>query len=289
VRTVLVTGETGAGKEPVAKALPQLGPRRSKRFVTVNCSAVVEGLFESELFGHVRGAFTGAAADKPGLFEVADRGTLFLDEIGELPLALQAKLLRVIESGDVQRVGSVQPWRVDVHLLAATNRDLAADVAAGRFRSDLFYRLNVVELWVPPLRERRDDIPYLTAAFVRESAARMNKQVSGLTPAAERSLATANWNGNVRELRHLVERACIMADGDFITERDLTPRSGLAVARGTESDSLSEMERQRIVEVLERMDGNKMAAAKALGLTRWALYRRMELYGIGDKSPDPSQ
>ena len=288
IRTALITGETGTGKELVARALHRTGPRCDKPFVTINCSAVVEGLFESELFGHERGAFTGATADKPGLFEVADRGTLFLDEIGELPLALQAKLLRVLESGDVQRVGSVQSWRVDVHLLAATNRDLSADVAAGRFRADLFYRLNVVELRVPPLRERREDVPYLTAAFVRESAARMSKCVAGLTPAAERTLLTASWNGNVRELRHLVERACIMADGDFITERDLSTGSGHPVPHEAEPTSLSAVERQHIIEVLHRMGGNKMAAAKALGLTRWTLYRRMELYGIGDKPAEPA-
>ncbi len=289
VRTALITGETGTGKELVARALHRTGPRCGKPFVTINCSAVVEGLFESELFGHVRGAFTGASADKPGLFEVADHGTLFLDEIGELPLTLQAKLLRVLESGEVQRVGSVQSRRVDVYVLAATNRDLPADVAAGRFRADLFYRLNVVELWVPPLRERRDDIPYLTAAFVRESAARMHKRVAGLTPAAERALATASWKGNVRELRHIVERACIMADGDFISERNLMPRSGHAVTRALESASLSEMERQHIVEVLNRVAWNKMAAARVLGLTRWTLYRRMELYGIGAKSAESSE
>lgn len=288
VRTALITGETGTGKELVAQALHRTGPRGDKPFVRINCSAVVEGLFESELFGHVRGAFTGATVDKPGLFEVADRGTLLLDEIGELPLALQAKLLRVLESGDVQRVGSVQSWRVDVHLLAATNRELSRDVAAGRFRADLFYRLNVVELRVPPLRERREDVPYLTAAFVRESAARMNKCVAGLTPAAERTLAAASWNGNVRELRHLVERACIMADGDFITERDLSTGSGHPVPHEAEPTSLSAVERQHIIEVLHRMGGNRMAAAKALGLTRWTLYRRMVLYGIGDKPAEPA-
>ena len=288
IRTVLISGETGTGKELVARALHRMGPRSDKPFVTVNCSAVVEGLFESELFGHVRGAFTGATGDKPGLFEVADHGTLFLDEIGELPLTLQAKLLRVLESGDVQRVGSVQSRQVDVHLLAATNHDLSAEVAGGRFRRDLFYRLNVVELWVPPLRERREDIPYLTAAFVRESAARINKRVAGLTPAAERALLTASWNGNVRELGHVLERACIMADGEFITERDLTTGSGHAVSREAESASLSEVERQHIIEVLDRAGGNKIAAAKVLGLTRWTLYRRMQLYGIGDTSREPA-
>ena len=179
VRTALITGETGSGKELVARALYRAGPRRGKRFVVINCAAVVETLFESELFGHTRGAFTGATDNKPGLFEVADGGTLFLDEVGELPSKLQAKLLRVLESGEIQRVGASEPRRVNVHVLAATNKDLAADAAAGRFRSDLYYRLNVVELRVPPLRDRREDIPYLTAAFVRETAARIGKSIVG--------------------------------------------------------------------------------------------------------------
>src|SRR5215831_5051444 len=222
VRTALVTGETGSGKELVARALHDLGPRRDRRFVTVNCSAVVETLFESELFGHVRGAFTGAVDHKAGLFEVADNGTLFLDEIGELPLTLQAKLLRVLELGEVHRVGSLDPRKVNVHVVAATNRDLRAEVSAGRFRSDLYYRLNIVEVSLPPLRDRREDIPYLTAAFVRETSERLEKPLFGLTPGAERLLAMAAWDGNVRELRNVIERACILADGDFITERELS-------------------------------------------------------------------
>src|SRR4029453_17494454 len=214
-------GETGTGKELVARALHKTGPRRERRFVTVNCSAVVETLFESELFGHVRGAFTGATDHKQGLFELADNGTLFLDEIGELPLAVQAKLLRVLELGEVHRVGSLDPRKVNVHVLAATNRDLRAEVAAGRFRSDLFYRLNIVEVKLPPLRDRREDIPYLTAAFVRDTAERLQKPLAGLTPGAERLLAGAAWDGNVREPRNGIERACLLADGDFITEREL--------------------------------------------------------------------
>ncbi len=289
IRTALITGETGTGKELVARALHKTGPRRDRRFVTVNCSAVVETLFESELFGHVRGAFTGATDNKPGLFELADGGTLFLDEIGELPPTLQAKLLRVLELGEVNRVGSVDPRRVDVHVIAATNRDLRLEVAAARFRSDLYYRLNVAEVRLPPLRDRPEDIPYLTAAFVRETAERLQKPLLGLTPGAERMLGSAPWDGNVRELRNVIERACIMADGDFITERELgmsmpaLPRLPAAVAAhpapaaaAPESDLLVNVERDHIQRALLRAGGNKKAAAKMLGLSRRALYRRLE-------------
>jgi two-component system response regulator HydG len=294
VRTALVTGETGTGKELVARALHQMGPRKDRRFVTVNCSAVVETLFESELFGHVRGAFTGATDHKPGLFELADNGTLFLDEIGELPMSVQAKLLRVLELGEVHRVGSLEPRKVSVHVLAATNRDLRAEVAAGRFRSDLYYRLNIVEVKLPPLRERREDIPYLTASFVRDTAERLQKTVVGLTPGAERVLAASSWDGNVRELRNVVERACILCDGDLITERELavsmpsTPYSPQHVAHaasGFEAPDdalLVNVEREHIQRALVRANGNKKAAARMLGLSRRALYRRLERLDLAD-------
>ena len=292
VRTALITGETGTGKELVARALHRTGPRHDRRFVTVNCSAVVETLFESELFGHVRGAFTGATDHKPGLFELADNGTLFLDEIGELPLAVQAKLLRVLELGEVHRVGSLEPRRVNVHVLAATNRDLRAEVAGGRFRSDLYYRLNIVEVRLPPLRDRREDIPYLTAAFVRDTAERLQKGLAGLTPGAERLLGAASWDGNVRELRNVIERACILADGDFITERELAismppapyaaPRPGGAPASAASDDLLVNVEREHIQRALLRANGNKKAAARMLGLSRRALYRRLERLDLGD-------
>src|SRR5438034_8514857 len=220
-KVVLITGETGTGKELAARAFHQSGPRRGRPFVTINCSAVVDTLFESELFGHVRGAFTGALEAKPGVFEAAHGGTLFLDEVGELPLSVQAKLLRALENGEVQRVGSLQPKRVDVSVITATNRDLRAEVAAGRFRGDLFYRLNVVEVPLPPLRDRREDIPYLTAAFMRDCAQRMRKPLNGLTPSAERLLFNARWDGNVRELKNVIERACMLADGTLISEREL--------------------------------------------------------------------
>jgi DNA-binding NtrC family response regulator len=294
VRTVLITGETGSGKELVARALHRSGPRSAKRFVAINCSAVVETLFESELFGHARGAFTGATDNKPGLFEVASGGTLFLDEIGELPQTMQAKLLRVLETGEVQRVGSVSPTKVDVHVVAATNRDLRAESVAGRFRSDLYYRLNVVELRVPALRERREDIPYLTAAFVRECATRLNKKIVGLTPSAERTLISAPWEGNVRELRNVVERASILADSEFIGERDFTSSLSQAAASLAEpsvrpaavagspdaTHTLSDVERDHIAAVLARAGGNKAKAARMLGLDRRSLYRRLEEYGI---------
>jgi DNA-binding NtrC family response regulator len=303
VRTALICGETGSGKELVARALYRTGPRRNKRFVVMNCSAVVETLFESELFGHMKGSFTGAIDSKPGFFEAADGGTLFLDEIGELPLALQAKLLRVLETGEIQRVGATAPLRVDVHVLAATNRELRAEVAAGRFRGDLFYRLNVVELLVPPLRDRREDLPYLTACFVQESAARLGKDVVGMTPSAERTLNSRRWDGNVRELRNVIERACMLADGQFVTERELTgkPASPASPAVSTaaltqpaadalsanDERPLSALERDHIAKVLERAGGNKMTAARMLGVDRRALYRRLERYGIGSISKRP--
>ncbi|HEX9365117.1 MAG TPA: sigma-54 dependent transcriptional regulator [Vicinamibacterales bacterium] len=295
VRAVLVTGETGTGKELVARGLHHLGPRRDRRFVTVNCSAVVETLFESELFGHVRGAFTGATEHKQGLFELADHGTLFLDEIGELSPAVQAKLLRVLELGEVHRVGSLEPRRVNVHVIAATNRDLRAEVAAGRFRSDLYYRLNIVEVKLPALRDRREDIPYLTAAFVRETSERLHKPLAGLTPSAERMLSAAAWDGNVRELRNVIERACIMADGDVITERELSvsmplvayapsPQATAAPAPAAAQrpdDLLVTVEREHIQRALVRANGNKKAAARMLGLSRRALYRRLERLDLG--------
>jgi len=292
VRTALVTGETGTGKELVARALHQVGPRRDRRFVTVNCSAVVETLFESELFGHMRGAFTGATDNKPGLFELADGGTLFLDEIGELPPSSQAKLLRVLELGEVHRVGSLEARRVDVHVIAATNRDLRTEVGGGRFRSDLYYRLNVVEVKLPPLRDRREDIPYLTAGFVRQTSERLQKPVSGLTPGAERLLSSGQWEGNVRELRNVIERACILVDGDCISERELsvsmpsslTPHYAapsetvrpVHTAVVGDKDLLVTVERDHIQRALVRAGGNKKAAAKMLGLSRRALYRRLE-------------
>jgi DNA-binding NtrC family response regulator len=293
VRTALVSGETGTGKELVARALHQCGPRRSSKFVTVNCSAVVETLFESELFGHVRGAFTGAMDAKAGLFETADGGTLFLDEIGELPLTLQAKLLRVLETGEVQRIGSLNPIKTDVRVVCATNRDLAVEVEAGHFRSDLFYRLNVVQLTLPPLRERREDIPYLTAAFVRHFGERFRKSITGVALPAERLLNDAPWPGNVRQLRNVIERACMLTEGPVLTERDIqasirpvivvNPRLNGHKTRESE-DALSSLERQHIMKVIAQTGGNKARAARQLGLSRRALYRRLERHGLAEPS-----
>ena len=292
-RTALVTGETGTGKELVARALHKLGPRASRRFVTVNCSAVVETLFESELFGHVRGAFTGATDHKTGLFETADGGTVFLDEIGELPASVQAKLLRVLENGEVQRVGSLEPRQVDVRLIAATNRDLRQEVAVGRFRGDLYYRLNVAEIVLPPLQQRREDIPYLTAAFVQNFAQRFSKPLVGLTSGAERLLAEALWEGNVRQLRNVLERACILADGEFVTEAELggimrqqmqgitSPAPAVAPpAMVHRTAPLIEIEREHIVRTLEQVRGNKAVAARLLGISRRAFYRQLERHGL---------
>ncbi len=292
-RTALVCGETGTGKELVVRALHALGPRSAKRLVTVNCSAVVETLSESELFGHVRGAFTGAAENKTGLFEVADGATLFLDEIGELPLPVQAKLLRVIENGEVQRVGSVETRKVDVRITAATNRDLRTEVAAGRFRGDLYYRLNIAEIKLPPLRDRREDIPYLTAVFVRQCAERFGKTLSGLTPAAERMLAEARWEGNVRQLRNVLERVCMLVSGEFITDRDLAglmepipPLAAPAAAPRAELPApLMEIEREHIVKTLEQVRGNKAVAARLLGISRRAFYRQLERHGLHQRVP----
>ena len=298
-KVVLISGETGTGKELAARAFHQSGPRRGRTFATINCSAVVDTLFESELFGHVRGAFTGAVESKPGMFEAAHGGTLFLDEVGELPPSVQAKLLRALENGEVQRVGSLQAKRVDVSVIAATNRDLRAEVAAGRFRGDLFYRLNVVEVALPPLRDRREDIPYLTAIFMRECAQRMHKPLTGLTSAAERMLLGARWDGNVRELKNAIERASMMTEGSVISERELggalasdsvaTASRARAVdvtpARLLESPAaLEEVERGHIVDVLRQVNGNRMAAAKLLGISRRALYRRLERHAITDEA-----
>ena len=283
-RSVLITGETGTGKELVAKALHAEGTRPAGRFLTVNCAAVAPTLFESELFGHVRGAFTGATDNKAGLFENAHRGTLFLDEIGELTLSLQPKLLRAIEQGEVQRVGSLESKRVDVQVIAATNRDLLSEANAGRFRSDLYYRLGIVELKLPPLRDRRSDIPYLTAAFIRENAARLKRDISSLTPEAELLLQHSDWPGNIRELRNTIERACMLADRNVLTERDIqgamTPASAAPQTARPQVSRLEPVQKNQIEIALREVGGNKVAAAKLLGVSRRSLYRYLDRFDI---------
>jgi DNA-binding NtrC family response regulator len=295
-RTVLVTGETGTGKELVAHALHKLGARSDRRLVTVNCSAVVATLFESELFGHQRGAFTGATDTKVGLLEHADKGTLFLDEIGELPLGIQAKLLRAVENGEVQRVGSLESRHVDVAIIAATNRDLRSDAADGRFRSDLYYRLSVLEIRLAPLRERREDIPYLAAAFTREVSERLHRPLAGMTAAAERMLHQAPWPGNVRELRNVIERACLLGDGKMLSERDviaaMPPRldtpsvpseaSARAGSRGFDPHMVTDAQRAQVEQALRETHGNKAAAARLLGTSRRSLYRRLNRIQVSE-------
>lgn len=298
VQTALVTGETGTGKELVARALHLAGPRRDRRFVAQNCSAVVETLFESEFFGHTRGAFTGASEAKAGLFETATGGTLFLDEIGELPLAMQAKLLRVVEYGEVQRVGASEPRRVDVRVIAATNRDLLEEVALGRFRQDLYYRLNIVEIALPALRDRRDDIPLLCAAFVKEFAKRFGKSLTGISAGAERLLQQAPWPGNVRELRNTLERACMLSQERILSEREVltalgsasrakpasavagVPTPAVKSAAAAPDPPAPQLDRSQVEQALQQVGGNKSAAARVLGVSRRAFYRRLETFGL---------
>jgi DNA-binding NtrC family response regulator len=291
VRAAVIVGETGTGKELVARALHALGPRAGRPLVIVNCAAIVPTLFESELFGHVRGAFTGASEHKAGVFEIADRGTLLLDEIGELPLEVQSKLLRVLESGETKRVGATEARTVDVHLVAATNRDLLKEVEQGRFRADLFYRLNVIELRVPPLRERREDIPLLVVTFVREFARAFDKPITGVTSGVERTLLEADWPGNVRQLRNVIERACLLADGEWITDVDVPgppvrPGGGAkesSMGAATASAPLGEIEQATVVAALDACGGNKTHAAARLGISRRALYRLID--GFGQRGP----
>lgn len=278
---VLVTGENGSGKGTVARALHAVSARGGKPFVTVNAGGLSEGVFESELFGHVKGAFTDAKADRVGRFELADGGTLFLDEIANVPLALQAKLLRVVETGELERVGSSRTRKVDVRLISATNADLRAEVAAGRFRQDLLFRLNTIEIHVPPLRERREDVPLFTQHFLRQHAQRYRKRLAGFAPAALQALLEHGWPGNVRELDHAVERAVLMARAAEVQAGDLGLRpAGADAGAPIEEMSLEDVERLLIQKALARHDGNVSRAAAALGLSRSALYRRLQRYGL---------
>ena len=280
--TVLLTGESGVGKERVARFIHGESARTGGPFVAVNCGAVPEGLLESELFGHARGAFTGASQDRPGLFEAAQGGTLLLDEIGEVPQAMQVKLLRALQEREVRRVGENRNRPVDVRVLAATNRDLQAEVHAARFRQDLFYRLRVIEIRVPSLRERREDVLPLARAFLAGAATRTRRRVTGFTPAAAQQLVRHDWPGNVRELENAVERAVVLARGSRVDVEDLPEEVGLALPAASapgEIRPLAEVEREYILAVLRATGGNRTQAAARLGIGAATLYRKLKEYG----------
>jgi two-component system response regulator HydG len=284
--TVLVTGESGTGKELAARLLHDLSPRAAGPFVPVNCAAIPETILESELFGYERGAFTGAVARKEGRFERAHGGTLFLDEVGETPPAVQVKLLRVLQDGVVERLGGTQPVQVDVRIVAATNKDLAGEVKAGRFREDLFYRLNVVAIRLPPLRERGDDVPLLAAAFLRRIAEKHGKRLAGFTPAALAALVAHDWPGNVRELEHAVERAVVLCRTDAVDVADLPEALRAAEPTGAAAGAaaitvpvgtpMEEVERLVIRETLKHTRGDKTLAAQILGIAPRTIYRKLD-------------
>ena len=280
--TVLLTGESGVGQERVANLIHQESARAGGPFVAINCGAVPESLLESELFGHAKGAFTGAAQDRPGLFEAAQGGTLLLDEIGEVPSAMQVKLLRALQEREVRRVGENRNRAIDARVLAATNRDLAADVHAARFRQDLYYRLRVVEIRVPPLRERREDVLALARTFLADAARRTGRKATGFTPAAAQQLVRYAWPGNVRELENAVERAVVLARGSRIDVDDLPEEIGLALpgaAVAGEIRPLAQIERDYILSVLRTTGGNRARAAARLGIGAATLYRKLKAYG----------
>jgi DNA-binding NtrC family response regulator len=282
--TILVTGESGAGKERIARLIHAESPRAGGPFLAINCGAVPETLLESELFGHARGAFTGAAQDRAGLFEAAQGGTLFLDEIGEVPPAMQVKLLRALQEREVRRVGENRNRSINVRVLAATNRDLLAEVHAARFRQDLYYRLRVIELRVPALRERREDILPLARHFLAEAARRTGREVAGFTPAAANQLIHYPWPGNVRELENAVEHAVVLAPADRIDRDDLPeevgrPRPG--IPDDGDPRTLDQVERDYILAVLESKQGNKVQTAAQLGIGAATLYRKLKEYGAG--------
>ena len=278
---VLITGEHGTGKEVVARTLHALSNRTSKPMVTVNAGGLSEGVFESELFGHVKGAFTDARSDRVGRFELADNSTLFLDEIANVPLNLQAKLLRVLETGDLERVGSSTTRRVNVRVLAATNADINAEASSGRFRQDLLFRLNTIEIHIPPLRDRREDIDLLAYHFLQGYSNRYRKNIASFDSAAVRALHEHAWPGNVRELDHAVERGVLMAAGPTVRAGDLGLRAQAAGgAAKLEEMSLDEVEHHLIQRTLARHDGNVSQAAKSLGLSRSAMYRRLQKHGL---------
>ncbi len=277
---VLITGENGTGKNLIARAIHALSPRASRTMITVNMGGLSETLFESELFGHVKGAFTDAKTDRAGRFELADESTLFMDEIANIPLAQQAKLLRVIETGDFERVGSSKTLHANVRIISATNSDLQNEVAAGRFRQDLLFRLNTIQIPLPPLRERREDIMPLANNFLRQHQERYRKPINGFDEAARERLLQHRFPGNVRELDHVVERAVLMTQDRQIRSADLGLTTGGGESRNVEEMSLEEVEAFLIKKALARNDGNARKAAEALGLSRSAFYRRLQQYGL---------
>jgi DNA-binding NtrC family response regulator len=277
---ILITGENGTGKSLIARAIHALSPRTSHAMITVNMGGLSETLFESELFGHVKGAFTDAKTDRAGRFELADESTLFMDEIANIPLAQQAKLLRVIETGDFERVGSSKTLHANVRIISATNSNLEHEVAAGRFRQDLLFRLNTIQITLPPLRERRDDIMPLANSFLAQHAERYRKQITGFDETARERLLQHRFPGNVRELDHVVERAVLMTQDRQICGSDLGLANGGGEPRNLEEMSLEEVEAFLIKKALARNDGNARKAAEALGLSRSAFYRRLQQYGL---------
>jgi two-component system, NtrC family, response regulator HydG len=301
--TVFVNGESGTGKELVARMLHEQSPRKAKPFVTTHCAALAETLLESELFGHERGSFTGAVKRKLGRFELADGGTLFLDEIGEISHAVQTKLLRVLQEREIQRVGGEDTVKVDVRVVAATHRDLKAEVAAGRFREDLFYRLHVVPLTVPPLRERPEDLSQLAKYFVAKHGPRINPQVKGLSADALAALGRYAWPGNVRELENAIEQSLVFAEGSVLDEKDLPAflhgasarvaqsAQGLPIPHGDRPlpDILEDLERQLIHKAYEKAKGVKTETARLLGIKTSALYYKLEKYGFIQKGETPTE
>ncbi|MBI5026328.1 MAG: sigma-54-dependent Fis family transcriptional regulator [Nitrospirae bacterium] len=284
--TVLVTGESGVGKELIARSIHELSHRREKPFISVNCAAIPEGLLESELFGHEKGAFTGAHQQRIGKFEQAGGGSLFLDEIGDLPLTLQSKLLRAIQGKEIERLGGKGIIKVDVRLIAATNKNLLSETAAGRFREDLLFRINVIEIKVPPLRERKEDIPPLIEIFFKKYSEDLERRIKGISPSAMKHLINFSWPGNVRELENIIQRALLLEENDLISEKTIyellypEPRETDLSVKGHVSSVVEEEEKKLIIEALAKTKWKKQKAAELLGISRKSLFNKMRRYGL---------
>jgi transcriptional regulator with GAF, ATPase, and Fis domain len=289
LRTALITGETGTGKELVARALHGLSHRAQQRIAVFNCSALVDTLAESQLFGHRKGAFTGAISDQAGIFEWANGGTVFLDEVGDLSPAAQSKLLRVLENGEVQKLGYPQAVRVDVQIISATSRDLNVEMRSNRFRPDLWYRLNMVQIQIPPLRERREDILLLARRFLLDFASQYGKQIHKISRRAESALLTYSWPGNVRELENVIGRGCMLTQARMLDLEDLPVevRNQSVPAAGSPT-TMEEAEKRTVIQALGKTN-NKALAARKLGISRARLYRLMEKYGLAEDSPEQEQ